>query len=43
MAQEIENMVIASDKTQRLGWGGFLGIDMCREFSCGHDAFKESK
>lgn len=43
IAQEIENMVIASDKTLQLGWGILLALDMYREFSCGHDTFKESK
>ena len=43
IAQEIEKMVIASDKTQQLGWEVLLGMGVCTEFSHGRDAFMKSK
>ena len=34
IAQEIEKMVIASDKTQLLGWEVLWGMGTYGEFSC---------
>lgn len=42
IAQEIEKMVIASDKTQ-IGWEFLWGMGMYGEFSCGHNAFMKSE
>ena len=42
VAQEIEKMLLASDKTQFLGWEFPWGMGTHGEFNCGHNAFMKS-
>ena len=42
VAQEIEKMLLASDKTQLLGWEVLWGMGMYGELNCGHNAFMKS-